>query len=1590
MSSNKNKNKKATTLAPALGNNAASTPTTRSSQPSGPPLPAVNGSPLATPIVNSNTSATTADIQKSLDKLPFVNKYDYSLIGELVNKAKAAKINNAALSVRNILTKFSDSVKGFLQQAKWSTIMDISDNNVDTIDWDFFVSKLQDLADEEQSKSLSIDEMLLLIDFTKTVSITDSEKKMTEFYDNLRLVKRLIDSSGNTHTEATVCANLYEKLQKLGTEPNTSKLLLDFIAKVLVVPQKGTVAENNSAFAKLVANTNNPSQPDAEDLEDFNYRMGRAYAWQQRTINEARNMGIVSSTSTKSDKVDKRKPSTGNKNSGHPDKKQKTSRGPCSACGNPKHDLNYCKLVELNHPNCNLKEPTKLYHESAMGKPYLTALRTAHPNMTDNRISTKHVYQGGKISETDKFRIPRGNTLNTINSTPLCHCTQCLSINTLNSDAIRESQYYPQITTNPHFININLRSGQKVIATKALLDNGAYSSSYNYINQDIANFLRDAGNEGYKSDQVVCGALSNSKCDAVTYNFDFNVNLTNEFNKQLNLQVTASAITTLYPIILGRQFIKQHSLVLNFPSHFMDTSDIHKLSSLLEGVHGVDSVNALRVDHQTYQQGDIIKKEDLLDISPEDDGGLSESLTDNLPWEIDDKDRKLTDEDFIPTNIVGSEDFINKARAICRKHINVFKREITITPAKLKPMEILVDKEKWAKLTKNRRPRIQSQQKQLEIEKQISQMLRLKVITPSDASIFSQILLTPKPGDKWRFCIDYRELNDCSQASGWPLPNIRHTLCRLGQHKAKIFGVMDLTAGFHQAPLADISKEYTAFTSWMGNFQFDRVPFGLKGAPSYYQQQIQIEVLRGFMYKVCEAYIDDIITFGKTEEEFLINLDRILERLELFGITVNPDKCRFGMSTIEYVGHTINDMGLSFTDDKLESVASFPLPDFPKQLHQFLGLMNYYRDHVRNHSDLAKPLNHMLSRTPEKQKLVWTEELSKAFDTLKYCVHNCRMIFFIDGDYAIHLCTDASLYGIGAYLYQIIDGVEKPIQFISKSLTDVQRRWSTVEKEAYAIWYALGKLEYLLRDVKFTLHTDHENLTYINDKALTSDKVYGWKLFIQHFNFDIQYIKGPDNIVADSCSRLCAFTNRENITDQQYLNSIYDFRVPEDIKSKFSEVHNGVVGHKGVKKTYKRLLDAGVPKANLESYVRKLIRQCITCQKQRHERLILNTLPFTTGTYAPMECLNIDSIGPFPKDKYGYQYVINIIDQFSRYNNLIPTKEADGYSACQALIRHTGVFGRPYQVLTDNGSQYVNDGVDQLVQILKCQQITTTAYSKEQAAIVERSNKEVDRFLISIVHDNKCADTWSDYLPLVSRIMNSSVHESIGVAPCQLITPKVALDRGMIFHKDEAMDNNNLADWMKNMLEKQDELIHIAQQIQKERDDARVIRTMQNRPPSQVPYQVGGYVLLEYPSNNNRRQGPTKLSLLRSGPYKIVAIDNRDYTLLDLVTNKEKTVDINRLKPFAYDPETTNPIMIAAQDRDDYIIERILQHQGNRSNPQFLVKWLGYEDPNDHTWEPVKNINTNEVFHKYCRDHDMLTLIPIRFRDNHEVKRRRK
>jgi hypothetical protein len=144
--------------------------------------------------------------------------------------------------------------------------------------------------------------------------------------------------------------------------------------------------------------------------------------------------------------------------------------------------------------------------------------------------------------------------------------------------------------------------------------------------------------------------------------------------------------------------------------------------------------------------------------------------------------------------------------------------------------------------------------------------------------------------------------------------------------------------------------------------------------------------------------------------------------------------------------------------------------------------------------------------------------------------------------------TDASDYGIGAYLCQVLpDGQEVPIEFISKTLTKVERRWSTYEKEAYGIFYALRKWEHHLKDIKFTLFTDHKNLTYLTKDP--SQKVMRWRLAVQDYDFDIAYIPGEDNIVADAFSRLCPQRLENEQADEaseQALTSISSLLAYED------------------------------------------------------------------------------------------------------------------------------------------------------------------------------------------------------------------------------------------------------------------------------------------------------------------------------------------------------------------------------------------------------------------------------------------------------------
>jgi hypothetical protein len=240
---------------------------------------------------------------------------------------------------------------------------------------------------------------------------------------------------------------------------------------------------------------------------------------------------------------------------------------------------------------------------------------------------------------------------------------------------------------------------------------------------------------------------------------------------------------------------------------------------------------------------------------------------------------------------------------------------------------------------------------------------------------------------------------------------------RIGTKKAKYFAVIDLTQGFHQIALSEATRALTAYITHAGLYEYTRVPFGLKGVPQYFQKCLSSLVLREYLYTISELYIDDLIVFGETEEEFLGNLRKIFVRLREFGLVIKPSKVKMGLSKIEYVGRTLYHDGTTMQEEKTLKVLDFPLPMYVKQLRSFIGLAEYFHNHIMaNLSEVMMPLRKMVSKFEKaKTRLKWEQVpgSEEAFHKVKELVSHRSKLFYYDDTSPIFLLTDASDFGIG-------------------------------------------------------------------------------------------------------------------------------------------------------------------------------------------------------------------------------------------------------------------------------------------------------------------------------------------------------------------------------------------------------------------------------------------------------------------------------------------------------------------------------------------------------------------------------------------------
>ncbi|GFV75112.1 retrovirus-related Pol polyprotein from transposon 17.6 [Trichonephila clavipes] len=384
--------------------------------------------------------------------------------------------------------------------------------------------------------------------------------------------------------------------------------------------------------------------------------------------------------------------------------------------------------------------------------------------------------------------------------------------------------------------------------------------------------------------------------------------------------------------------------------------------------------------------------------------------------------------------------------------------------------------------------------KQEEVGTLLREMQENDIIEPSSSPWASPIVLVRKKDGSTRFCVDYRKLNDVTKKDSYPLPRIDDTLDTLSGHKW--FSTLDLKSGYWQV---EIHPE-------------DREKNSIHFRPR--TMAVQSHAVRALQ---CASYFrapDG--DRGRTFEEHLQNIRKVLSKLSDANLKLNPSKCKFFQKEVNYLGHIISAEGVRTDPEKVSAVKNWKRPENLRELRSFLGLCTYYRKFVKGFSNIARPLHKL---TESKQKFQWTKECEDSFLQLKEALTSSPILIYPQPDKPFILDTDASNESVGAVLSQEIDGQERVIAYWSKCLSKPERNYCVTRKELMAIVKAIEHFHHYLYGQKFLLRTDHASLTWLMNFRNTEGQVARWIQRLNEYYFDIRHRKGSSHGNADALSR---------------------------------------------------------------------------------------------------------------------------------------------------------------------------------------------------------------------------------------------------------------------------------------------------------------------------------------------------------------------------------------------------------------------------------------------------------------------------------------
>ena len=469
-------------------------------------------------------------------------------------------------------------------------------------------------------------------------------------------------------------------------------------------------------------------------------------------------------------------------------------------------------------------------------------------------------------------------------------------------------------------------------------------------------------------------------------------------------------------------------------------------------------------------------------------------------------------------------------------------------------------------------------------------------------------------------------------------------------------------------------------------------------------------------------FIDDLLIPAKDEEEAVRRLKNVLEVAAQYGLEINWKKAKLIQTEVEYLGHLIKNGEVRPTTEKTDAVTRYPIPRTTKQVHTFVGLTSYFRKYIPNYAIVAKPLTDLLRKDV---KFKFEQDEYAAFHILKQKLAENPVLKIYNSSLATELHTDASAVAYSAILLQLhADGLH-PVYYMSKRTSETESKYSSYELEALAIIEGVKKYRNYLYGIHFKIMTDCQAFEQTLKKKDLSAKVARWVIFLDQFDYEVEHRVGSKMRHTDALSRnpyVAVITNKlyEQIKIAQYndegLNAICEILkagsykdywidngllykgeqkqlvIPKSLEKEIiKQVHSN--GHFSVRKM-KELITKDYYVKDLDRKLLDFVITCIPCllatKKSGKQEGFLNPLEKDS---IPLHTLHVDHIGPLTETKNQYNYILTVVDAFTKFTWIFPTKSTTSKETLEKIRIHQQHFGNPTRIITDKGAAFTSHGI---------------------------------------------------------------------------------------------------------------------------------------------------------------------------------------------------------------------------------------------------------------------------------------------------------